>query len=138
MNRILITLFIVAMPMLKVAGQISKQSNNKSMTDTSRVERAKKKYQELFGPQTVENSSDPELMTILQRFIFGEVFFTGNLDDQTRELITITASDHESNITSIEGPHKRSIEHRGISHRDQGSCLSMRQLHWFSQGFKCP
>jgi 4-carboxymuconolactone decarboxylase len=30
-------------------------------------------------------------MTILQRFIFGEVFYTGNLNDTTRELITITA-----------------------------------------------
>ena len=30
-------------------------------------------------------------MNILQRFIFGEVFYTGNLGDTTRELITITA-----------------------------------------------
>jgi 4-carboxymuconolactone decarboxylase len=30
-------------------------------------------------------------MNILQRFIFGEVFYIGNLDDKTRELITITA-----------------------------------------------
>jgi 4-carboxymuconolactone decarboxylase len=30
-------------------------------------------------------------MTILQRFIFGEVFYIGNLSDTTRELITITA-----------------------------------------------
>ena len=29
-------------------------------------------------------------MNILQRFIFGEVFYIGNLDDKTRELITIT------------------------------------------------
>jgi 4-carboxymuconolactone decarboxylase len=29
-------------------------------------------------------------MNILQRFIFGEVFYIGNLDDRTRELITIT------------------------------------------------
>ena len=34
---------------------------------------------------------DPELMGILQRFIFGDVFYIGNLDDKTRELITITA-----------------------------------------------
>jgi 4-carboxymuconolactone decarboxylase len=30
-------------------------------------------------------------MNILQRFIFGEVFYIGNLGDTTRELITITA-----------------------------------------------
>lgn len=56
----------------------------------NRIERARQKYQELFGPQTVANSSDPELMDILQRLIFGEVFYIGNLDDKTRELITIT------------------------------------------------
>ena len=56
----------------------------------NRIDRAKQKYQELFGPQTVATSSDPELMDILQRFIFGEVFYIGNLDDKTRELITIT------------------------------------------------
>ena len=41
--------------------------------------------------QSVSSSDDPELMTILQRFIFGEVFYIGNLNDTTRELITITA-----------------------------------------------
>ena len=56
----------------------------------NRIDGAKQKYQELFGPQTVAASSDPELMDILQRFIFGEVFYIGNLDDKTRELITIT------------------------------------------------
>ena len=56
----------------------------------NRIDRAKQKYQELFGPKTVATSSDPELMNILQRFIFGEVFYIGNLDDKTRELITIT------------------------------------------------
>ena len=57
----------------------------------SRIEKAKEKYEELFGQvQSVSNSNDPELMTILQRFAFGEVFYTGNLNDKTRELITIT------------------------------------------------
>src|SRR4030095_14095368 len=37
-----------------------------------------------------EKTADPELMNILQRFIFGEVFYIGNLDDKTRELIAIT------------------------------------------------
>ena len=43
----------------------------------NRIDGAKQKYQELFGPQTVAASSDPELMDILQRFIFGEVFYIG-------------------------------------------------------------
>ena len=34
--------------------------------------------------------TDPEMMDILQKFIFGEVFRTGDLDKKTRELITCT------------------------------------------------
>lgn len=74
---------------LKASAQTSNQQKDK-FSDSTRVERAKKKYQELFGAPAVLSATDPELMTILQRFIFGEVFFTGTLDDKTRELITIT------------------------------------------------
>ena len=56
-----------------------------------RVERCEKKFAELFGDkQTVNEGSDPEFMRILQRFIFGEVSYTGSLDDRMRELITVT------------------------------------------------
>lgn len=59
--------------------------------NTNRIERTHKKYEELFGQPITVSKTDPELMTILQRFIFGYVFYVGNLDDKTRELITITA-----------------------------------------------
>lgn len=56
-----------------------------------RVERSLEKYRQLFGePNPNAPQTDPEFMTILQRLIFGEVFFTGDLDDKTRELITVT------------------------------------------------
>jgi 4-carboxymuconolactone decarboxylase len=55
-----------------------------------RVERSKQKYAELFGNgQPAASVSDPEFQDILSRFIFGEVFFQGNLTDQQRELITL-------------------------------------------------
>jgi 4-carboxymuconolactone decarboxylase len=48
-------------------------------------------YERLFGPRDDSApDNDPELMEILRRFIFGDVFGTGVLDDQTRELITVT------------------------------------------------
>jgi 4-carboxymuconolactone decarboxylase len=48
-------------------------------------------YERLFGPRDVAApEDDPELMRILRGFIFGDVFDTGRLDDQTRELITVT------------------------------------------------
>lgn len=56
-----------------------------------RVERCEEKYAELFGGKPVRHEgSDPEFMRILQRFIFGEVCYTGSLDDRMRELITVT------------------------------------------------
>jgi 4-carboxymuconolactone decarboxylase len=71
--------------------QVPDRKAGQNAADTSRIERAKEKYQELFRPSSVVASSDPELLNILQRLIFGEIFFIGNIDDKTRELITITA-----------------------------------------------
>ena len=48
------------------------------------------KYRDLFGDRDASApEDDPEFMTILRRLIFGEVFHTGDLDEQTRELITV-------------------------------------------------
>ena len=48
-------------------------------------------YERLFGLRdAAAPDNDPELMRILRGLIFGDVFDTGVLDDQTRELITVT------------------------------------------------
>ena len=58
---------------------------------TARQAAAEATYGRLFGPRdTAVAENDPELMEILRRFIFGDVFGTGHLDDQARELITVT------------------------------------------------
>ena len=90
MKRILL-IIIIAFSLLETKAQVVNKQTNQNSGDTTRIERTKKKYQELFGAPAVLSATDPELMTILQRFIFGEIFYTGNLDDKTRELITITA-----------------------------------------------
>ena len=87
----LIAIAIISFSLLETNAQVMNKQTSQNPGDTGRVERAKKKYQELFAEQIMESKTDPELMNILQRFIFGEVFYTGNLDDKTRELITITA-----------------------------------------------
>lgn len=46
-------------------------------------------YRTLFGREALTGQgTDPEMMDILQKFIFGEVFRCGDLDIKTRELIT--------------------------------------------------
>lgn len=91
MKHLVLTITIITFSFLQGKAQVPGKQSNQSATDTSRIERAKKKYQQLFAQQIIESKTDPELIIILQRFIFGEVFYIGNLGDTTRELITITA-----------------------------------------------
>ena len=45
-----------------------------------RIETCKENYRTLFGGEALNGQgTDPEMMDILQKFIFGEVFETGSL-----------------------------------------------------------
>ncbi len=56
-----------------------------------RVERCAEKFGILFGAAPAgDEGTDPEFMKILQRFIFGEVCYVGELSDADRELVTVT------------------------------------------------
>lgn len=71
---------------ITVTVQLNSQ-NNKQM---DRITLTKETYHELFGGEALSGKgTDPELMNILQKFIFGDVFHTGVLSDRQRELITI-------------------------------------------------
>ncbi len=54
-----------------------------------RIEVCKQNYRTLFdGEALTGQGTDPEMMDILQKFIFGEVFQTGELTLKQREMIT--------------------------------------------------
>ncbi len=56
-----------------------------------RIQRCAEKFGMLFGCAPAgDEGTDPEFMQILQRFIFGEVCYTGQLSDADRELVTVT------------------------------------------------
>ncbi|RKD88308.1 carboxymuconolactone decarboxylase family protein [Mangrovibacterium diazotrophicum] len=56
----------------------------------NRVELSDRKYEELFGKHTGPLAeTDPDIQEMLNRFIFGEVFYQGRLSDKIRELITL-------------------------------------------------
>ena len=56
-----------------------------------RKERTEEKVQELFRmPAAGDEGTDGEFMQILQRYIFGDLSYTGSLDNRMRELVTIT------------------------------------------------
>jgi len=91
MKHLFLTLSLIGFSMSYLIAQNPIVQSPKKDT-MNRIERSKETYEKLFRQiQSVSSSDDPELMTILQRFIFGEIFYTGNLSDTIRELITITA-----------------------------------------------
>ena len=64
-------------------------NNTYAQQKMNRIDAAKENYRTLFGGEALTGQgNDPEMMDILQKFIFGEVFQTGNLDIKTREMIT--------------------------------------------------
>jgi 4-carboxymuconolactone decarboxylase len=55
-----------------------------------RIEKSQEKFKQLFGEGVSGlQATDPDFQDILNRFIFGEVFYQGNLDNKERELITL-------------------------------------------------
>ena len=56
----------------------------------NRIELSKKKFEELFGSHVGPLAeTDPDLQEMLNHFVFGEVFYHGELSDKLRELITL-------------------------------------------------
>ena len=55
-----------------------------------RFEKSEEKHSQLYGEETGDvRATDPDLQEIMNHFIFGEVFYQGNLNDKMRELITL-------------------------------------------------
>ena len=72
---------------LALAGSLSATAQTTDNMD--RIEVCKQNYHTLFGGEALTGQgTDPEMMDILQKFIFGEVFQTGNLTLKQREMIT--------------------------------------------------
>ena len=70
-----------------LAKTVQNKDNNMTRTDI-----CKKNYATLFkGDALTSTGDDPEMLAILQKYIFGEVFTVGELDIKTREMITVTS-----------------------------------------------
>ncbi len=58
----------------------------------NRTEICKKNYKALFNGEALSTEGDdPEMMAILQKYIFGEIFTVGELDIKTREMLTVVS-----------------------------------------------
>lgn len=67
---------------------LSKERTTLKMT---REQVCKENFEALFKSEWNPNvGNDPEMISILQKYIFGEVFAIGKLDNKTREMLTVT------------------------------------------------
>ena len=111
--------------------------NDKKDTTMDRIETCKQNYTRLFGGEALTGKgSDPELMDILQKFIFGEVFETGSLDHKTRDDYVCHLSLH-ANTPPVEIPCSSGTQRRSISDRIARSHLSMRPIYRIPQNIEC-
>jgi 4-carboxymuconolactone decarboxylase len=82
---------------------------------TDREARAEETYARLFEPRdTSAPDNDPEFGRILRTFIFGDVFATGDLNDVTRELITVTVVATLNTLAQLKA-HTRAALKVGVS-----------------------
>lgn len=74
------------------AGCAFAQTGIQGDENMTRADICKKNYRDLFNGEALGNTgSDPEMMAILQKYIFGEIFTVGDLDIKTREMLTVTS-----------------------------------------------
>ena len=78
---------IIGIIALVLAAGLSAKAQTTDNMD--RIEVCKQNYRTLFGGEALNGQgTDPEMMDILQKFIFGEVFQTGGLTLKQREMMT--------------------------------------------------
>ncbi len=81
----------------------------------NRLQLSLEKYKELFGSYpNIDAESDPELMEILRKSIFGDVFHSGVLDNKTREMITVTSLATMQTLPQLKS-HSRAALDNGVS-----------------------
>ena len=87
----------------------------KRESDMDRIERSEEKISQLFGEGARGvQATDPDFQTILDQFIFGEVFYQGELDDRMRELITLVVLTTSQAIPQLNA-HVRAALRIGIT-----------------------
>lgn len=90
-------------------------SNFKTENQMNRIELCKDNYTKLFGGEALTGKgTDPEMMDILQKYIFGEVFRIGELNIKIRELITCVSLASMQQIPQLQA-HAGAALNTGVS-----------------------
>ena len=88
MNKTLISLLLLTI----TQGLAFSHENANTGNTLNRTDICKKNYKTFFNGEALSTQGDdPEMMAILQKYIFGEVFTIGELDIKTREMLTVVS-----------------------------------------------
>ena len=78
------------------------------------IESNKVKQRALFGHVPSTSTTQPELMQIIRNFTYGEIYTIGNLDDKTRELVTLVVLTTNQTLPQIKA-HTHAALNVGVS-----------------------
>ena len=99
MLRKIFTLILIVMGLQTCAYALNNNEEDKNMT---RTEICINNFRELFKGEALTNAGDDsEMMAILQKYIFGEVFTIGELNFKQREMITVTSLTVQQTIPQL-------------------------------------
>ena len=87
-SKIILSLFV-----LIILFSCEKKGGSLNMTEIANI-----KYNELLKRNaSITKNDDPELESILNNFLYGEIYNYGTLDPKLRELVTLVS------LTAVEG-----------------------------------
>ncbi len=91
-KKIFLILILLFLFQITYQEALSIERKTIAMKEKSREKVCKNNFESLFKTNWNPNyGSDPEMMGILQKYIFGDIFTIGNLDNKTREMVTVTS-----------------------------------------------
>lgn len=82
--------------------------------DGNRIEQSQTKQRALFGHVPSTSTTQPELMQIIRNFTYGDIYTIGNLDDKTRELVTLVVLTTNQTLPQIKA-HTHAALNVGVS-----------------------
>ncbi len=84
----------------------------------TREQICKDNFEALFNTKWNPNvGDDPEMMSVLQKYIFGEVFIIGKLDNKTREMLTVTTLTAQQTLPQLKA-HINALLNTGATPND--------------------
>ncbi len=90
-KKIILLIFLTLFMSISTQSTFCKENEAIKMNEKTREEICKINFEKLFKTKWNPNAGqNPDMMSILQKYIFADIFNTGNLNDKTREMITIT------------------------------------------------